>query len=297
MLLAFVGAVNHTMTIKRVGLIGWPVEHSVSPAMHNAAFRALGLTEWQYDLLPTPNSELAQRIDTLVENSFVGCNVTIPHKKAIMPLLDRVVLAARSIDAVNTIVVEDGQLVGHNTDSAGFILDLESHRVQIYGRHALILGAGGAAHAAALGLANRGVEVTVINRHEQAAWDLRNAIRRGISSMLKINVQSLSALPKVAPSANLIVNCTSVGMWPNTDASIWPNDIPFAKDTVVYDMVYRPRETAFLKQAKAAGCVAIGGLGMLIHQGALAFELWTEQPAPIDIMATAAENALIQHNE
>jgi shikimate dehydrogenase len=196
------------------------------------------------------------------------------------------------MNAVNTIVVEDGQLVGHNTDSAGFILDLESHGIQVYGQHALVLGAGGAAHAAALGLANRGADVTVIARREQAAWDLRNHVRRRVSRTLKINASSLIALARLASTANLIVNCTPVGMWPRVEASIWPEEIEFPPDGVVYDMVYRPRHTALMKAAQTAGLTVIGGLGMLVQQGALAFELWTGQIAPLDIMREAAQTAL-----
>lgn len=281
----------------RVGLLGWPVEHSLSPAMHNAAFQALDLTGWRYELLPTPPDELPARVTELVEMGFVGANVTIPHKQTVIPLLDNVVLAARSIKAVNTIVVEAGQLTGHNTDVAGFILDLEAHGILPHSQHALVLGAGGAAHAATLGLANRGAQVTVMARREQAAWDLRNNVRRGVSRTLKINVQAEAALPKIAPSLDLIVNCTPVGMWPHVEASIWPRDVPFPPQAVVYDMVYRPRETALLKAARAAGLTAISGLGMLVHQGALAFELWTDQRPPLDVMRQVAEATLAANSE
>jgi shikimate dehydrogenase len=278
--------------MNRVGLIGFPVGHSVSPAMHNAAFEALGLTEWHYELLLTPLEELPQRLQSLKNGEFMGANVTIPHKQNVMPHLDSIVMAARSIDAVNTIVVEDERLVGHNTDSAGFILDLEAHGVQVYGMNALVLGAGGAAHSAALGLANRGATVTVMARREAQAWELRNHLRRGVSFNFKVEVQPFSALPKIAPTLNLIVNCTPLGMEPRIDETVWDTAIPFPSGAVVYDMVYRPRETRLLREAKAAGLTVISGLGMLIYQGALAFELWTGQPAPIDIMRHAAEQAL-----
>lgn len=276
----------------RVGLIGYPVEHSISPAMHNAAFAHLGMKEWQYDLLLTPPENIEERIKSLRGGAFAGANVTIPHKQAVMEHLDVLALTSRSINAVNTILVEDGQLVGHNTDSAGFLLDLEAHGISVHGKHALILGAGGAAHAAALGLANKGASVTVMSRREQTAWDLRNNLRRGVSRQLKIDVQAMSAISKVVAGVDLIVNCTPVGMHPNQDKSIWPDDILFPEGAVLYDMVYRPRQTLLMQQAENAGLTTIGGLGMLVQQGALAFELWTGKIAPVDVMYQAAESAL-----
>jgi shikimate dehydrogenase len=276
----------------QVGLIGYPVEHSVSPAMHNAAFQELGMKAWQYDLLSTMPESLSERIETLRREDFAGANVTIPHKQTVMEHLDVLVLAARAVNAVNTITIEDGQLVGHNTDSAGFLLDLEAHDVSVYGKHALVLGAGGAAHAAALGLSNKGATVTVMSRREQAAWDLRNNLRRGVSRQLNINVQPMNALHRVAAELDLIVNCTPVGMHPKPEQSAWPVDIAFPEGAVLYDMVYRPRQTLLMKQAQAAGLTVIGGLGMLVQQGALAFELWTGKTAPVPVMYRAAENAL-----
>lgn len=275
----------------RVGLIGHPVEHSISPAMQNAAFQAVGLTDWRYELMSTPLETLPARIQDL-RDTAIGANVTIPHKYNVIEHLDSVVLAARSIETVNTIIREDNRLVGHNTDSAGFILDLESHNIQAHGRNVLVLGAGGAAHAAVLGLANRGATVTVITRREQQGWDLRQRVKRGVSHKFKINVATYENLSKIAPSIDLIVNTTPVGMYPNVDNSIWSEDIPFPPDAVLYDMIYRPAETQLMQQAKNAGLTVMGGLGMLVHQGALAFELWTEQEAPLAVMWEAAQNVL-----
>ena len=275
----------------RVGLIGHPVEHSISPAMQNAAFQAVALVDWSYELLLTPLPDLAGRIQNL-RTSFKGANVTIPHKRNVIDYLDNVVLAARSIEAVNTIILENNQLVGHNTDSAGFILDLETQGVTLHGQHALVLGAGGAAHAAVLGLANRGATVTVITRREQKGWDLRQRIKRGVSHKFNINVASYSTLAKIAPDIDLIVNSTPVGMHPNINAMIWPEDVSFPTEAVLYDMVYRPQETMLMQQARQAGLTVMGGLGMLVNQGALAFELWTEKQAPLDVMWQAAQSAL-----
>lgn len=275
-----------------VGLIGDPVEHSISPAMHNAAFAALKMADWQYSLLPTSADEIEARVQSIREGKLGGANVTIPHKQAIIPFLDSVVLSARGVQAVNTILVEDGRLIGHNTDIAGFLLDLEAHGVKPYGRRALVIGAGGAAHAAALGLANGGATVTIMTRREQQAWDLRNNLRRGVSRQLNINVQPMNVLDRVAPDIDLIIHSTPLGMYPHSEQSIWPDSVPFPRDAVLYDMVYRPQKTLLMKQAKEHGLKVIGGLGMLVYQGALSFELWTGQTAPFEVMYEAAQEAL-----
>ena len=182
--------------MKKVGLIGFPVEHSVSPAMHNAAFTHLCL-DWHYDLLPTTLEDLPQRVKQLHSDGYVGVNVTVPHKQNIMPLLDNVALAARGTQAVNTVLIdENGRTEGYNTDSPGFVLDLEAHDVQVAGKHALVLGAGGSAHAVVLGLANRGATVTIVNRSDHNAWQLRENVRKGVSYQLNVMVQPLGALYK-----------------------------------------------------------------------------------------------------
>lgn len=273
---------------KKVGLIGYPVAHSVSPAMHNAAFAELGL-DWHYELLPTPPDQLAGRIQSLASDGYVGANVTVPHKQTVVSLLKYVALAARGIGAVNTILIEDDRMEGHNTDAAGFILDLEAHDVFPAKKHVLVLGAGGSAHAVVLGLANRGATVTVVARRDNAAWQLRENVRKGVSYNYDVRVQSLSSLQKSLDEADIIVNCTPVGMWPDVDVSPLPDDALIRSDSVVYDLVYRPAHTRFMRQAEAAGARAIGGLGMLVYQGAAAFELWTGQTAPVEVMRRAAE--------
>ncbi len=278
--------------MKRIGIIGWPVEHSLSPDMHNAAFAALGLSDWHYEQLPTPKEDLATRIENLIKEGFVGANVTVPHKQAVMPFLNNLTWAARGIGAVNTIVIEEGRTEGYNTDSPGFMLDLAAQGVEVAGKRALVLGAGGSAHAVVLGLANGGAHVMVVARRDNAAWELRNAVRRGVSKQLEIEVQPLSALAKVAPTVDLIVNTTPVGMWPNVEESPWPDQVPIPSGVVIYDLIYRPMQTKFMQQAEAAGARAIGGLGMLVYQGAAAFELWTSQQAPADVMRAAALEAL-----
>jgi shikimate dehydrogenase len=281
----------------RVGLIGWPVEHSISPAMHEAAFRATGLSDWQYELLPTPPAELPARLKSMASAGYTGANVTIPHKQAVIPLLDTISMAARGIGAVNTIVFHDRRSEGHNTDSVGFMLDLAANGIQVYQKRALVLGAGGAAHAVVTGLANRGAHVVLMARRDQQAWQLRENVRRAISRQLQIEVQAVSALAHVAATVDLIVNCTPLGMWPEVDASPWPETVPMPADVVVYDLIYRPLMTRFMARAQAAGARVLGGIGMLVQQGAAAFELWTGQQAPVSVMYKAARQALSQATE
>lgn len=279
--------------LKRVGLLGWPAEHSLSPVMHNAAFKALGMDDWEYDLLPTPPNELEVQVKGLAAKGYVGANVTIPHKQTIIPFLNSVAVAARGVGAVNTLLIENGRIEGHNTDVVGLRADLEANGIQLHGLKVLVLGAGGAAHAAVLSLANAGAQVTIINRHSQRAWDLYRDVRRGVSSNFNVSVQEMSSLAKIAPTVQLIVNCTSAGMAPHyTDSSPWPANVAFPEGVTVYDMVYRPAMTLLMRQAQDAGAKVIGGLGMLVQQGAASFQLWTGKEPPLEVMMTAAREAL-----
>jgi shikimate dehydrogenase len=277
--------------LKKVGLIGWPAVYSVSPAMHNAAFRDLGLDDWEYDVMATPPNELKSRVQTLAERGYVGANVTVPHKQTIIPLLNNVVLSARGANAVNTLLLEDGRIEGYNTDVVGIRADLEANGLKLNRLKVLILGAGGAAHAAVLALANAGSHVTIVNRRSERAWNLYRSVQRGVSSQFKVSVQEVSALDKIAPQMDLILNCTPVGML-RPDESPWPQNVPIPGGIVVYDMVYRPEVTLFMQQARDAGSTAIGGLGMLVQQGAASFQLWTGQEPSIEVMTQAAHDAL-----
>jgi shikimate dehydrogenase len=279
-------------SVRLVGLIGWPVEHSVSPAMHNAAFENLGLP-WRYTLLPTPPNRVKAVLHDLKVRGYRGANVTVPHKQAVMPYLDEVDDAAQAIGAVNTIVVQEDALVGSNTDAGGFIADLYASGFDPIGRRALILGAGGASRAVVYALARVGCTVMIHNRTvrraaELAGW-LQDVVPHTVVSWVPAST-SLADLPLA--DLDLLVNTTPLGMWPQTAASPWPEALPVPAHWTVYDLVYNPAETQLLVQAAATGAAAIGGLGMLVHQGALAFKLWTGQAPPTDIMRVAAERAL-----
>lgn len=274
-------------SLVQVGLIGGAIAHSVSPAMHNAAFQALGLP-WQYCLLPTPPDQVGARLQELVEAGFRGANVTVPHKEAVLPYLDEQSEAARAMGAVNTLLFDGGRIRGDNTDAAGLMRALEEAGFIAAGAQALILGAGGAARAAAFALGSAGCPMTIHNRTPERAQALaRDMARLGFSIRV---APALEPLDRMA--VDLLVNTTSVGMWPHVDASPWPDALPLPPRWTVLDLVYNPSETRLLARARAAGARGVGGLGMLVHQGALAFELWTGQTAPIEIMRAAAEAAL-----
>jgi shikimate dehydrogenase len=271
---------------ERVGLIGWPVEHSLSPAMHDAAFAALGL-DWRYELLPTRDDRVAARLEH-VRHEYRGVNVTVPHKQRVIPYLDRIDEAAAMIGAVNTISVRDGELVGYNTDAAGFLTALTEAGFSPAGRQALLLGAGGAARAVAAALAGAGCTVTLYNRRPERAVELANSLGEAVQGL----TPGTSLHDLELAHFDLLVNATPVGMWPAVGACPWPEELPLLARWTVYDLVYNPNQTRLMKRAHAAGASTIGGLEMLVHQGALALTLWTGRQAPVEVMRAAAQAAL-----
>jgi shikimate dehydrogenase len=282
---------------KLVGLIGHPVEHSLSPAMHNSAFAALSLN-WCYVPLPVLPERLREAIAGLRALGFVGANVTVPHKEAVMSHLDEVTPEAQAIGAVNTIamslaVVCEGRNIGYNTDWQGFLTALSEGGFDSQGKRAVVLGAGGAARAAVYALAHAGAQVTILNRTLARAQALVQDFSRLFPSLpFRFFSFTSQALEKQTTEAHLLVNTTPVGMWPEVDQSPWPEDLGFPGHLTVFDLVYNPRQTKLLRQARAAGAKGIGGLGMLVHQGAAAFELWTGEKAPVETMWAAASQAL-----
>lgn len=268
-----------------VGLMGWPVSHSFSPAMHNAAAAALGLN-LVYVPLPTPPDRVAEAVRGLRALGFLGANVTIPHKQAVLPLLDEIDAGARATGAVNTIVVRDGQLRGANTDITGFSQDLQALGVPVAGRRALILGAGGSARAVAYALGMAGATVTVLARRPAQAHRLAADLAPFLPPAHTPRVDSWDALAAHA-AADLIVNTTPLGMNPHDDASPWPRALPLPPHAFVYDLVYNPPCTPLLHLAARAGISHANGLGMLLRQGAAAFTLWTGRAPDLNVMAAA----------
>ena len=261
------------------GIIGWPVEHSLSPALHNAAFAAAGL-DWVYVPLPVAPRALPDALDGLVATGFAGANVTMPHKTETAERADRLSEDARRLGAVNTLLIEDGTLHGHNTDVGGFDRFLRRDAgFEPAGRSVLLYGAGGAARAAALAIVRAGAtSLTVAVREPARALDLREAL-----ADLPGNVRVLALDDAPDVRADLIVNATPVGV----AGDVLPLP-PLGPETLVVDLLYHPSTTPLLTQARAAGATAFGGLGLLLQQAALSFELWTATPAPLDVMSAAA---------
>lgn len=281
-----------------LGLVGWPVSHSFSPAMHNAAAKALGL-DLVYVPLAVPPEGLAAAVSGLRALGFKGVNVTVPHKEAVVPLLDEVDAAAQALGAVNTIVMRptpDGPLPltgGYNTDWSGFLADLDAKGVDPAGQSCLILGAGGSARAVAYGLAVSGGQVHLLARRpaqaQQLVADLAPHPPAGT-----LQAHALVELPKLiqARPPSLIVNTTPLGMTPHEEATPWPSELPLPTAAFVYDLVYSSQETTLMRQAQTAGCRTANGLGMLLQQGAAAFRLWTGHDPDLTVMAQALqENA------
>ncbi len=261
---------------KTVGLIGWPVEHSRSPAMHNAAFAALGL-DWRYILLPTPLEQLAAVIARIRSGELQGANVTIPHKQAVMPFLDEIDPAARAVGAVNTIVRRAERLIGFNTDTLGFKRALLETGVDVKDQPCAVLGAGGSARAVVYVLRDLGAHITVYAR------DVHKA------RVLHTDCRPLDTLAEIDTATQLIVNTTPVGLAPNVDASPWPATMPFPPHALVFDLLNNPPRTWLMQQAEQAGLRAVNGWNMLVYQGAAAFEKWTSLTPPVEVMKLALE--------
>lgn len=266
----------------RLGIIGHPVAHSLSPAIQGAALRAAGV-DATYERWDTPLDALPARIAALRAPDFLGANVTIPHKQNVLALLDEVAPLAAGIGAVNTVVNDGGRLSGHNTDGGGFVAALREAGFEPGGKRFLLVGAGGAARGIAFALREAGAAaIAISNRTAARAEALAGAV-------------GAEAVPFDAPPApyDCLVNCTSAGMHGSGAEDTLPCDPAAAGPaTLVVDIVYVPEETPLLRAAREAGLSVLGGLPMLIHQGALAFELWTGRPAPLDAMREAARAAL-----
>jgi shikimate dehydrogenase len=266
---------------QKVGVIGWPIEHSLSPAMHNAAFKALGMADWEYDKYAIPPDIVKQSLREFRDAGFVGLNVTVPHKQAVMPFV-RPDEIAKAVGAVNTVDLRNNRAT--NTDVGGFMDDLRANGVSPAGLRVVVLGAGGAARAAVYGLAEAGARIVIVNRTRERAQEIIDALR----------VRAIVGETDSVENAELIVNCTSVGMQPKVDESPLPDDAPLKPGVTVYDMVYRPAQTKLMRQVEAAGGRAIGGLGMLARQGAAAFKLWTGVEPPLDVMLETLRQELGQ---
>jgi shikimate dehydrogenase len=272
------------------GVIGDPIEHTLSPIMHNAAFNHLKL-DYAFLAFKVKPAEVENAVNGMRALNILGLNVTMPHKKEVINYLDKIDQTAKFLNAVNTIHNKNGKLLGFNTDGIGALKALKENGVNPHGKRVLLLGSGGAARAIAYALVQEADELVVLNRTVEQAKELASLLERTFNK--KVVGDSLS--PKVIQDnlwdSDILVNATSVGMKPNANQS--PVAPEWLKpDLAVMDIVYNPIETKLDKDAKAAGAKVISGVEMLIYQGAASFEIWTGHSAPVEVMRKAALNHL-----
>ncbi|MBI2126596.1 MAG: shikimate dehydrogenase [Thaumarchaeota archaeon] len=271
-------------------LIGYPVKQSPSPIMHNAAFHSLGINA-VYLAFGVPERKLSNAIRGLRALEFLGANVTMPHKKSVMKLLDKIDAGAKRVNAVNTILNQKGELTGFNTDIEGFANPLQ-RRTRITDLRALIVGAGGAARACAFALAENGCKkISILNRTVSKAEELVSILKKEFDVNAKAECLSEKSFTNAVSKHNLIVNATPLGM----HEKWFKLSIQKAKlegDTIAYDLVYRPLKTDFLATFEKLGAVCIHGYEMLVEQAALSFEIWTGKKAPKKIMTEAVLESL-----
>lgn len=267
-------------------LLGSPVAHSISPLMHNEAFQLLDL-DYTYLCFDVNEETLPAAVDGLKACGIRGFNLTMPNKNKIVELLDELSPAARLIGAVNTVVNDDGHLTGYNTDGVGYMQAVKDAGYDITGKTITIMGAGGAATAICAQAALDGVEkIHIFARETSRFWDRTQKLAENINSTLPCKAvlhenKNTAALAQAISESALLLNATSVGMAPNTEGTIIEDTSLYHPDLIVSDVIYNPRETRFLKEAREAGCRTFNGMYMLLYQGAEAFRLWTGKEMPV----------------
>lgn len=272
-----------------VGVIGWPIEHSLSPAMQNAALQEMGLN-WLYLAFAVEPERVGQALGGARGLGLVGLNVTIPHKSAVIEHLDEIDDAVEALGVANTIVRrEDGSLMGHNTDGPGFLRSLGEHGHGVAGRAVTLIGAGGSARSVAWACAREGAaSVTVVNRTLERAEDVAELVRN-TTDLARVNAVGLESaeVREAVSGADVIVDCTSVGMYPRHEVEPVVPAAWMRAGQVVADLTYNPIDTVLLKAAREAGAETVDGAGMLVHQGAISLQYWAEQEPPVETMRRA----------
>lgn len=270
---------------KITGIFGDPVEHSLSPLIHNEAFRQLGL-DYCYVPFHVKKEKLKEATEGIRALNIKGVNITLPHKEAIIPLMDELSEEALHIGAVNTVLNIDGSLKGFNTDTEGFIVSLKEERVSLSGKNILVLGAGGAAKAVIYGILREGGRVYIFNRTRQKAQAIKEKFRDfGFIEVVETIDESIIKIMQ------LVVNATSLGLKKDDPMPLSPH---LLKPEHIYcDIVYP--ETPLMKEAEKIGCKVIGGTGMLLWQAAFAFQIWTERQAPVEVMKQTVHRVLTKN--
>lgn len=275
---------------KVCGVIGDPIEHTLSPAMHNAAFEALNL-DYVFLAFKVKSAGVADAVNGMRALSIRGLNVTMPHKTTVINYLDRVDLSAQIVNSVNTILNKESLLFGFNTDGVGALKALRENGIEPKGRKVLLLGAGGAARAIAYTMAKEADELVVLNRTLKQAHDLAKLLQKAVNKKIVAGSLSPSEIEQNLQDSDILINATSVGMKPNIDESPVKSKL-LRSNLAVLDIVYNPPETKLSIDAKSAGAKVVNGVEMLIYQGAASFEVWTGKPAPLQVMRQAALNHL-----
>ena len=272
--------------LKTFAVIGDPIDHSLSPTIHNAAYRELGL-ECTYIAYKIPKDQLDVEIDSLKKIKISGFNVTIPHKINMLEFLDEMDENCRIIGATNTVIKEDGYLKGYNTDMDGFLEPIKNRNITIKDSNVLLLGSGGAARAIIAGMAKeKAKEVTIINRTKEHATELKEF---SINIGLDAEVKSITEMNDLHTGYNFIINSSSLGL--KNESNIVPSEI-INEDTIVYDIVYKPVNTELIKESKKKNAQIIYGYEMLLGQAVKSFEIWTGKKAPVSVMNNAVRSQL-----
>jgi shikimate dehydrogenase len=273
------------------GVIGDPIEHTLSPDIHNAAFNHLKL-DFVFLAFRVKAADLENAVRGMRGLGINGLNVTMPHKSTVISFLDEVDSTVKFLGSANTILNKNGKLSGFNTDGVGALKAIRENGTEVSEKKVLLLGAGGAAKAIAFALAEKAGELAILNRAAEKAVVLADALNRVFGKKIVGNALSPSAVQKNLQDADILVNATSIGMHPSINQSLvapqW-----LRSDLTVMDIVYNPVETKLARDAKAAGAKVISGVEMLIYQGAASFEIWSGCSAPIEVMRKAALNQLL----
>lgn len=275
---------------KLCGVIGDPIEHSLSPAMHNSAFHKLGL-DYAYLAFHVPKKSLKSAMLGVAGLGIVGVNITIPHKVEVMKLLDHIDETATLIGAVNTVVNRDGRLFGFNTDGAGALRALKENWVGVKGKRIALLGAGGASKAIAFKLSESARSLIILNRTKSKALSLARSLKKIRNIQVDARKLNEENLKSTLSDVDILVNATSVGMFPQINATPIDRDL-LHRDLTVFDIVYNPIQTLLLREASERGCKIVNGVDMLVYQGAVSFELWTGESPPIEVMRRVVLDAL-----
>ena len=269
-----------------IGLMATPIRHSLSPLMHNESFAKLGL-DYAYLAFEVGNESLADAVASIRVLGMRGCNISMPNKKKVLSYLDDISQAAKLIGAVNTIVNDEGVLTGYNTDGIGFMRSLKEENINIIGKKMTMMGAGGAATAICMQAALDGVkEISIFNRQGETFENAKRMItlineETGCRAVL-YDLAEKAQLKKEIETSAILINGTSVGMNPYEGQSLINDPKFFHSDLIVADVIYKPAKTKLLEIAEASGCKTINGLGMMLYQGAAAFELWTGKEMPVE---------------